>query len=836
MMRLRRFPLLAGLLLVAASPIFPERLIRSGSAEIRESLDRLQVLGSVMMIAAHPDDENNALLTYLGRGRKVETMYLALTRGEGGQNLIGSEQGDALGVIRTEELLGAAKIQGNTQWFTRAVDFGFSKTPQETTSKWNHELILRDAVFLIRKLRPDVIILRFSGTQRDGHGQHQASHYVGREAYLAAGDPTKFPDQLQWVKPWQAKRLMYNVIAFGPQMEKEADAMTDVVKIDVGAFDPQLGFSYAELAGVARSAHKTQSFGSAERRGSVRAHLQTLAGDKTTGDLFDGVDITWNRIPNGGAAVGALLVKASQSFTPSDPTAIVPTLVEARTKLAAIKDQPWATLKLAELDETIARCAALFVDFQSEREFVTPGSTVKTTLSIINRSKLPIQMAGMAGNKDLPYNQAVNELAEWKIPADALVSQPYWLREAKQRAGAIYTISDPSLLGEAENKPVSTRTVTFSLNGQEFSITRPLTHRFVDRVDGERVHAVKIVPAVAVRLSEPVLLFPNTSARKVAVEVKSNLAKAAGTLKLRLPSGWTATPAEHAFTLNALGEQAGYTFTVTPPTADSTGLLTAVATIDGREITVGMETIKYPHIEPQTLFPRAEAHLIRSPVKVSARKVGYITGAGDEVPAALAQLGLEVTTLEPASLATTDLSQFDAIVTGVRAYNSRPELRSNQNRLLEYVQSGGTMIVQYNTADGNFFGGGSRNELNRVGPYPIKIGRDRVTVEDAPVNFPAVDHPLLQSPNQIKPSDFEGWVQERGLYFASEWDAQYQPLFATHDLGEKDLTGGTLVTRYGKGTYIYTAFAWFRQLPAGVPGAYRIFANFLSASKTTGAK
>ena len=829
MMRLRSFSFLA--LLLMALPALPQpRLIRSDSATIRESLERLQVLGSVMMIAAHPDDENNALLTYLARGRKAQTMYLSLTRGEGGQNLIGSEQSDELGVVRTQELLSAARVQGNSQWFTRAVDFGFSKTPQETTSKWNQELILRDTVFLIRKLRPDVVILRFSGTQRDGHGHHQASHYVGKDAFLAAGDPKKFPEQLQWVQPWQPKRLMYNVIAFQPQMEKEADAMTDVIRYDVGAYDPQLGFSYGELAGVARSNHKTQSFGSAERRGAMRAHLQTIAGDKPTQDLFDGVDLTWTRVPQG-AAVGELLKRATQAFNPADPTTVVPALLEARAKLAPIKDH-WAAIKLNELDETIALCAGLFVDYNADREFVTPGSTAKTTLTVLNRSKLALEFNGKA----LPYNQAVNDAADWNVPADAPVSQPYWLREPKQRAGAIYTISDPMLLGEAENKPVATRTVRFTLGGQEFALTRPLRHRFVDRIEGELSRPVKIVPAVAVRLSDPVLLFPNTKARQVSVEVKSNLAKASGALKLRLPAGWKSEPAEHAFALNSLGEQAGFSFTVTPPAAESTGLLTAVATLEGgREISVGMETIKYSHIEPQTLFPRAEAHLIRSPVNISAKRVGYIVGAGDEVPAALGQLGLAVTILDTASLATADLAQFDAIITGVRAYNSRPDLRANQSRLLDYVNKGGTMIVQYNIAESSFFGA-ARGELNRVGPYPIKIGRDRVTVEDAPISFPAVDHPLLQYPNQIKPADFDGWVQERGLYFASEWDPQYQPLFATNDPGEPVQKGGTLVTRYGKGTYIYTAFAWFRQLPAGVPGAYRIFANFLSASSTTGAK
>jgi LmbE family N-acetylglucosaminyl deacetylase len=831
----------AWLLLAGLLPGQQTRLIESGSGAIQESLERLNVLGSVMMIAAHPDDENNPVLVYFARGRKIETSYLSLTRGEGGQNLIGSEQSDELGVIRTQELQEAARIQGSTQWFTRAVDFGFSKTPEETIAKWDRETVLRDTVWVIRKLRPDVVILRFSGTPRDGHAHHQASNFIGKEAYAAAADPRKFPEQLKYVQPWQAKRLIFNMLTFfGGKQELEAEQTPGRIAMETGLYDPRLGFSYAELAGVSRSNHKTQGFGFAERKGAQRMYFQVLAGEPAKEDLFDGIDTSWARV-RGGAPVGALIAKAIDQFNPRNPAAIAPVLVDAR-ELAAKLDDPWARLKLKQIDEAIALCAGLWVDLNPAVEMATPGQAVSITANAIVRSTATVEWRGVrlssgerADGAKLAFNQMAERKIEWTIPANEPLSQPYWLRAPKERQGAIYAITDQTLVGMAENAPVRTATFTFALNGKEFEIERPLRRRSVDRVQGELTRAFKVAPPVALKFTEDVLLYAKAAPRKVTVEARANRAGVTGMLKLKAPRGWKVDPAEQPVKIEAAGEQASYVFNVSPVDGAADATLEAVCTVGGQDFAAGMDTIRHSHIEPQTLFPAARARLVRVNVEVSAKRVGYITGAGDEVPAALKQLGVTVDLINEGALASADLAPYDALVVGVRAYSVRGDLKANHGKLMEYVSNGGTLITQYNIAEGLSFGS-NRGDLERVGPYPLKISRDRVTVEEAPVEFLAKDHPLLQSPNRISASEFAGWVQERGLYFASEWDPKYTPLFSMNDPGEKPLQGGTLVARHGKGTYIYTSLAWFRQLPAGVPGAYRIFANFLSAKAVNGVR
>jgi LmbE family N-acetylglucosaminyl deacetylase len=825
------------LLLLAWAPAGAQRSLH-GTAEIKLALDRLNVLGSVLMVAAHPDDENTALLAYLARGRKVRTAYLSLTRGEGGQNLIGSEQGDKIGIIRTQELLAARKIDGSEQFFSRAVDFGFSKSADETLAKWGRDEILADTVWTIRRFQPDVIITRFSGTPRDGHGQHQASALLGKEGFSVAADAARFPDQLKLVQPWQAKRLMFNTFSFRPQDEAENAKLPNKVEIDTGEYDPVLGFSFNEIAGASRSQHKSQAMGSAERKGSSKNFLITIGGDPAKQDVFDGIDTTWNRVPNG-KPIGDLLQKAAATFKPENPAATVPLLLEAR-KLMAPNNDPWARRKLIELDETIALCSGLYVDLLADREQATPGSTVKVTANAIVRAKLDVQWKSVTFNREglnlpkfaggkLPYNQNLSHGGEWTLDPTISVSQPYWLTKPKTMGGGLYTVPDPTKIGNPENDPILTAKFTFNLNGTDFTVERPVQYKFVDRADGELVRDLIVVPPVALRVTDPVLVFPDTAARNVTVEIRSNVPKASGKVRLDLPAGWTSTPASADFTLATRGEQSAVSFTVKPPMKEAKLSLKAVAAIDGQETSTEMETIRYPHFAPQSLFPAASAVLLRTNVRSLARRVGYIMGAGDEVPAAIRQLGAEVTLLDEARLASAPLKNFDAIVVGIRAYNGRADLRANHNRLMDYVKQGGTVIVQYNVAERGGFGGAPRGDLARVGPYPLTIGSERVTVEEAPIELPNPQSPLLNKPNKITDADFVGWVQERGLYFPSEWDPQYESLFASHDPGEKLSKGATLVAKFGTGTYIYTPLAWFRQLPAGVPGAYRIFANFLSA-------
>ena len=826
----------------------------SGAAEIEQSLHKLNELGSVLMIGAHPDDERTGVLAYFARGRYMRTAYLSATRGEGGQNLIGPEQGAQLGIIRTQELLAARRVDGAEQFFTRAIDFGFTRTPAETFEKWGHERILADVVWVIRRYRPDVIILCFTGTPRDGHGQHQASSILGREAFLAAGDAGRFPEQLQYVQPWKAKRLALSSFNFGPApadtgapqrggaqarggagrgATPPADAPKPLgppIDADTGAYNPVLGFSYEEIAGMSRSMHRSQGMGNVGRVGSVESEFNVIGGEPASKDLFDGIDTTWDRLP-GGAAVRAALSEAIRNFEPAHPEKIVSQLGKVRSLIAALPD-PLAKIKLAEADEAIAQCAGLWSEAQARAPEVIPGSYLSITTTVLNRSTVPLTFRGarLEGmfNEELPvqpvtlgYNQTNNLVSVRQVPSTEPYSQPYWLR--KPPTADVYSVDDQTLIGLADTPPVLQVRLRLDVDGTPFELLRPVQYRYADRAEGARVRPLVVVPPVVVNLPESVAIFPTTAARKVELSVKANADNAEGNVRLDVPSGWKAEPRTRPFHIAKAGEQEELSFDVTPPAAEAIAPLRAVANIGGREIASGMQVISYAHIPAQTLLPPADIKLVRADIHVTARKIGYITGAGDEMPDALRQMGLDVTLLTQSDIEQGDLSRFDAIVSGVRAYSVRADIRANQQRLLDYVKNGGTYIVQYNTGD---------NSLN-VGPYPLTTppgNRYRITVEDSPIAMPHPDSRLLQAPNHISPKDFEGWVQERGLYFASKWDSRYETVLSTKDPDEEEaLQGGELWTRYGKGVYIFTAYSWFRQLPAGVPGAYRLFANLLSA-------
>jgi LmbE family N-acetylglucosaminyl deacetylase len=816
------------LCLFLAAPAFAQAPF-SGTPAIEQSLKKLTVLGSVLMIAAHPDDENTAILAYYARGRQMRTGYLSLTRGEGGQNLIGPEQGDLLGLIRSHELLAARQIDGAEQFFTRAIDFGYSKTPEETFSKWGRERILSDVVWVIRRFRPDVVILRFSGTPKDGHGQHQVSAILGKEGFLAAGDPSRFPEQLKYVEPWQARRLLFNSFSFTKEMEKEAAAAPGRIEVDTGAYDPVLGVSYSQIAGMSRSMHRSQGMGASQRPGPSRQFLVPVAGDAPAKDAFDGVDTTWQRVP-GGAEIGRILAEAVRTFEPEHPERTIPLLLKAHPLIAAL-DSPWAREKLIELNEAVALCTGLWLDANADNYAVVPGATVEVGYTALNRSSVPmsldsLMLEGMGGESradakhaTLAVNQPVNAQLKIAVPADQPYSQPFWLREAKQ--GDTYTISDQRLVGLPDDPPLLNLRFRLEAGGVAFDLVRPVRHRYVDRVDGEQTRALIVTPPVALNLPQDVVLFPNGGSRTLEIEVRADVAKVAGDVRLALDEGWSAAPASRTFEQTQTGQQQPLAFEVTPPRGpDPPAWLRGVARVNDREIGVGMQVISHPPLPPLTVFPPAVVKLVRLDVQVTARKVGYVMGAGDEMPDAIRQLGCDVTLLTPSDLEQRDLSEFDAIVTGVRAYNTRADLRVNLPRLLDYVRKGGRLIDQYNVTDGN---------LVPMGPYPFKVGHDRVTVEEAPVTFTNLGNRLLSTPNEITQKDFEGWIQERGLYFASEWDAKYQTVLESHDPGEKPLTGGMLYARYGKGVYIFSGYSWFRELPAGVPGAYRLFANMLSA-------
>jgi LmbE family N-acetylglucosaminyl deacetylase len=822
------------------------------AAELQLALQRLTVVGSALYVAAHPDDENTALLAWLVGERGVRTAYLSMTRGDGGQNLIGSETGERLGVIRTQELLAARSLDGAEQFFTRAVDFGYSKAAEETMAIWGREAVLADLVWVIRRFRPDVIVTRFGADGSGGHGHHTASAVLAREAFEAAADPQRFPEQLRWVKPWQAKRVVWNT--WRPQLENRDPSRPPLLTVDLGSYNRLLGRAYSEIAGQSRSMHKSQGFGSPERRGSIVNYFEHTAGEPARQDLFDGVTLTWARVP-GGEKVGRLLERAAREFRPGAPHESLPLLLEAHAALRALGEEPWAQVKRAELLEVIRSCAGVWMEAVASSPTSVPGGEVKVTTSILNRSPFALTLEGVelphgarvmaaavapssgpAGavlastapppsgelrDRELASNQPVNGSAVVRLPAETPFTQPFWLRERPEKGR--FRVDDPTMATEPANPPALVARFVLRAGSERLELEAPVVYRWTDRVEGERYRPLEVVPPVTARFEKPAFLFPDRSPRELAVTVRSELGSREGRVRLEMPPGWRAEPAAAAFTLPATGAEAVLRFRVTPAAAGAveSARVSAVVECGGLERSHQLVRLEYPHLPVTTLLPPAEARLVRADLAHAGAQVGYVMGSGDDVPDALGEMGYRVTLLGDEDLDRGNLGRFDAIVVGVRAYNTRPRLRALQPRLLDYVRDGGALIVQYNTNDTTLD--------NRLGPKPFKISRERVTVEESPVRL-AGKHPLLSKPNRIGPADFEGWVQERGLYFASGWDSSaYQTPLACGDPGEKPLEGGLLYAVHGKGVFIYTGYAWFRQLPAGVPGAWRLFANLVSA-------
>ncbi len=807
------------------------------AAELQLALRKLTVVGGALYVAAHPDDENTAMLAWLANDRLVRTAYLSVTRGDGGQNLIGEETGPLLGLIRTQELLAARRIDGAEQMFTRAIDFGYSKNPEETLAIWGHDAVLADVVWAIRRFQPDVIVTRFPITGEGGHGHHTASAMLAEEAFKAAADPTKFSDQLRYVGPWQAKRILWNRFSFGKPIDPNDPSVAKSLRVDLGTFNPLLGRAYTEIAAQSRSQHKSQGFGSAERRGTIINYYDLRFGDAATTDLFEGVDTSWARYP-GGEKVGNVLQRAADSFDAKKPAASVPLLLQALNALTQLRatpawsdpSKPWLAGKEREILDAIRDCAGIAIDVAAGDSTVTPGGELPVSVTVVNRSDYPFRLAmvsslyakpGKAPGTPLENNKPVKTDIVLQPPAQQPYSQPYWL--AQDPTKGLYTVKDPALVGRPENAPDLAINVALDdnmMNTLVFSV--PVVVRWTDPVKGEQVRKVDVVPPVSVKLSSNVYLFPDAKPRPVAVMMKS-FGATSGSVALQMPKGWTATPASAPVTFSGKGDEQRATFIVTPPAGDETAVLRAQVSLtpEGSNIAEGITEIEYPHIPAQRVIGAAAAKAVRADIKHRGAHVGYIMGAGDYVPDTLRQVGYDVTLLSDADLDRGDFSQYDAIVTGVRAYNTRKRLKLAQPKLMQYVENGGTMVVQYNTLDDLV--------IAAPGPKPFKISRDRVTVEEAPVKLIDPAQAILSTPNKITTADFDGWVQDRGLYFPNEWDPAYTTVLATNDPGESEKAGGELVTRFGKGVFVYTAYAWWRQLPAGVPGAIRAFVNLVSA-------
>jgi LmbE family N-acetylglucosaminyl deacetylase len=792
------------------------------AAALQLALDKLQVVGTVLYVAAHPDDENTAALAYFSQGRMVRTAYLSMTRGGGGQNLIGSEQGDGLSVLRTQELLAARRLDGAEQFFTRAVDFGFSKTPAETLGIWGHEPALADVVWTIRKLRPDVILTRFSPTAGGTHGHHTASAMLALEAFAAAADPARFPEQLRLVEPWQAKRILWN--SFRPQAERDAQAPGAFVTVDVGRYDPLLGKAYTELAAASRSMHRSQGFGALAARGAKLEYFDLLAGSPLKDDLLEGVDLTWRRVP-GGAAVGELLARARAAYRPERPSDALPLLLQAKAALDRLEEDAWVEVKREELTEAIRCAAGVWAEAIAERQATAAGEPLAVAATVLVRGGVPVTLEGIdlvearEAKRALPMNQPVTERFTVTLPPGTPTTQPYWLKEPRLPGREAQAPS--AYAGLPERPALLTATFRFAAAGVPFELPIPVRYRFRDPVLGERYHPVAIVPPVLVNLPEAVHIFGDGAVREVALVVAAGKDKAAGTLRLQVPPGWSVEPPELPFALARAGDEARLSVRLRPPQDAQSGTLKVVVAMDGVTFPAhGLVRLDYPHLPLQTYFPPATARVVRLDLHIRGRRLGYVMGAGDDLPGVLRPLGFEVDLLSDEALAEADLGRYDAILIGIRAFNTRPRLAQLHGRILDYVAKGGTEVVQYSVDQGLV--------TPVLGPFPFTVSRTRVSEETAPVTFLAPDHPALNWPNRITAADFEGWVQERGLQFAGEWDARYVPILSTHDQGEPPSGGGLLVAAHGKGRFVYTGLAFFRQLPAGVPGAYRLFANLLA--------
>jgi LmbE family N-acetylglucosaminyl deacetylase len=804
----------------------PEQM---NASEIQLALQKLNVLGRVLYIAAHPDDENTNLMAFWANGSLYDAAYLSVTRGDGGQNIIGPELGERLGVIRTEELLDARRIDHAQQFFTRANDFGFSKTAKETMRFWDHDKILADVVWIVRNFRPDVMVTRFSPEDQLTHGHHTASAILAQEAFSAAADPNRFPEQLAFVKPWQAKRLVWNTSPFFFSNRNLPFDPTGLTVLEAGGYNPLLGKAYTEIAAASISMHKSQGVGGLPRRGARKEYFKPLEGQPMTSSLFEGVDTSWSRVANS-ESVATEIRQINSKFNPADPAASVPELLKLRQAMSGIQDAFWIEEKKSELDKIIAACLGLHVEASTATEAFTPGQTAAIKLEAINRSNVPITLqevrfpnTGDSTKIDaaLPSNELVTKDLSCKIPDDAPYSQPYWLR--KPGTLGTFAVEDQKLIGLPENPPALAVEIVLQVNGQELRYIVDTKYRTADAVAGELPRPLVIAPPVFVNILDSVFVFPTNESKPVSVRVTATTGPVKGELRLTAPQGWEVSPASVPFNLKTANAELVSTFTVKPPNQNGEGTLRAIVSIDGRDYSLGRLRISYPHIGVQTLMPAAQAKLVRADIRKKGERIGYIPGAGDDVPESLRQIGYSVKILSEPEINAKNLAQCSAVVLGIRAYNTQDRISNWLPELFDYVKNGGIAIAQYNTL--------ADLKTNEFGPYSLEISRDRITDENAPVRVLAPNNPLLNIPNKITPKDFDGWVQERGLYFPNKWDPAWTPILSCNDPNEKPLDGGLLVAKSGNGFFIYTSYSWFRQLPAGVPGAYRLFANMLSLGK-----
>ncbi|WP_350286072.1 PIG-L family deacetylase [uncultured Croceitalea sp.] len=809
---------------------------KMGSVEIHHELQKLNFLGSALFVAAHPDDENTRLISYLSNEIKAQTTYLSLTRGDGGQNLIGPELRELLGLLRTQELLAARRVDGGQQRFSRANDFGYSKNPNETLKIWNEETVLGDVVRTIRQLKPDIIINRFDHrTPGTTHGHHTASAMLSFEAYDLANNPRAYPEQLTSTELWQPKRMYFNTSwwFYGSREKFAAADKSNLTKLDTGVFYPQLGVSNNEIASLASSQHLCQGFGRVATRGSQEEYVEFLKGEAANdkNNLFDGINTTWSRV-EGGDAIGKILYGIEKNFNYQNPAAHVPKLVEAYRLVQQLKDQHWRSLKSKHLKTIILACAGIYLEANAKNASATQDETLQIDIEALNRSAVAVKLKSIAIlgtsatlNPDLALanNTKQSLKLDFSIPTNTAYSNAYWLN--KKGSLGMYTVDDEELIGLPETPVAFEADFTLDIAGTEISFTKPVYRRYSKPDKGELFEPFVILPKVTASFTDDVLIFANNEPKQVALAIRAGKDGVSGIATLNHPEGWEVHPAAINFSIAQRGETQTVYFEVKPPQNESEGYLAPAVTSEGQTYSKKLVEITYDHVPKQSVLLPSETKVVRLNILKSGENIGYIVGAGDKVPESLEQIGYNVHVIDVAQIEEGSLDKYDGIVVGIRAYNTIDELKFKQTQLFKYVENGGNLIIQYNTANR------WRNQFENIAPYDLTISRDRVTDENATVEILAKDHALVNFPNTITEKDFDGWVQERGLYFPNQWSDAFTPILSMNDEGESAKQGSLLVAPYGKGNYIYTGLSFFRELPAGVSGAYKLFANMLSLGK-----
>ncbi|MDH3698335.1 MAG: PIG-L family deacetylase [Flavobacteriaceae bacterium] len=805
------------------------------SADIYHSIQKLNFLGSALYIAAHPDDENTRLISYLSNGVKARTGYLSITRGDGGQNLIGPELKELLGVLRTQELLGARSIDGGEQFFTRAVDFGYSKHPDETLRIWNKEEVLGDVVRVIRQFKPDVIVNRFNHrTPGSTHGQHTSSAMLSTEAFDLVGSDKAYPSQLETLDTWQPRRLFFNTSwwFYGSQENFEKADKSNLISVDSGVYYPILGLSNNELASMASSQHKCQGFGRLTTRGSETEYLEIIKGDLPQGDqkIFEGIDTSWSRI-NGGDKIGEILYAVENNFNFTKPSVHLKDLIKAYGLLQGVEDAHWKVIKSEELKALIASVSGLYLEVATNTPVTVPGSEVSVKVEALNRSDIPIQLKSIQINNKLIEAPALvleNNKKETldlqvSIPANASFTSPYWLN--KKGTLGMYSVEDTYLIGKPEAPEAHSAQFELDIDGTSISLERPLVYRYSEPDQGELYRPFEVLPAVTCSFEDNVVIFSNGSTRNIPVRIRAEKDSINGSISLVVSDNWKVANNQQEFSISKKGEEITLNFEVIPPMNQDELWAKAMVSVGEKKYSSELITIAYDHIQTQSVLLPAESKFVRLNIDNYSEAIGYIEGAGDGVAESLVQMGCRVEEIKPESIQLNSLTKYDAVVLGIRAYNVHDVLKLKQPALMDYVKNGGTMIVQYNTA------GRWDSAYKEIAPYPLQLSRDRVTDENSKVDIIAPEHPLITHPNAISLKDFEGWVQERGLYFPKEWDPSFTAILSMQDEGYDATKGSLLVAPFGKGYYIYTGLSFFRELPAGVSGAYKLFANMLSIGK-----